>query len=69
VRESSGICREAAKLWTWVAERVNAYAHSTLQTAYDSTGVPRDLVKRILVYSRRKKPLDVKQAMSELSSR
>ena len=62
--------QEAAKLWTWAAERGNAYAQFDLAGLHmTGTGVPRDLVKAYSLFTLAGKTLDVSKQLSELSSR
>jgi len=70
--EGKGLRRdlhEAVKLWTWAADRGDAYAQFDLAQLYvTGTGVNRDLVKAYSLFTSAGKTLDVSKQLSKLSS-
>jgi TPR repeat protein len=60
--------QEGVKLWTWAAEKGNAYAQFDLAGLYlTGTGVGRDLVKAYSLFTLAGKTLDVSKQLNEVS--
>ena len=61
--------REAVRLWTWAAEKGNAYAQFNLAGLYAlGTGVKRDLPNAYSLFTLARKTLDVSKQLNEISS-
>jgi TPR repeat protein len=61
---------QAVKLWTWAAERGDAYAQFDLAEMYlTGAGVRRDLAKAYSLFALAGKTMDVSQQLNEVSSK
>jgi TPR repeat protein len=62
--------QEAIKLWSWAADRGDAYAQFNLAGMYMAgVSVHRDLSKAYSLFTSAGKALDVSKQLSELSSK
>jgi TPR repeat protein len=62
--------QEAIKLWSWAADRGDAYAQFNLAGMYMAgVSVHRDLGKACSLFTSAAKTLDVSKQLSELSSK
>jgi TPR repeat protein len=62
--------QEAIKLWSWAADRGDAYAQFNLAGMYMAgVSVQRDLGKAYSLFTSAGKTLDVSKQLSELSSK